>query len=144
MPAKTSNAIATDDGRAIVGGRIGASAFYRNLTSSDVPMSTDPAPVTVPSGTTLPPSAVAAAIVGREVAMLRKRAEELERFLSTPAVGAGGMQLPHVVQAQRDAREELDVVAGEIDRLSNLSDIELRQHAATVESRTDSRGNTVY
>lgn len=131
---------------AVIGGRPGAGEFYGHLTSFGVPLSEDsrrespvharmPRPVTAPAEAPLPLLSVARAKVGHEVTRLRGVEAAIERELGRGAIGASGVPIPHLVERQRAARAELELVRMEIERLNNLDDNQVRQEAFNLGAR---------
>jgi hypothetical protein len=72
----------------------------------------------------LPMVGVARAYAGHEITRLKAQAETLERDLSVPPVGASGQQIPHLVEAQRQASAALEDIRAQIDRFNQMTDEE--------------------
>jgi hypothetical protein len=124
------SAIQTEDGHAVVGGRIGVGTMFRNTNVSGQPRPGAVAPVAAPSAPALPNAHVARQLAGHEVQRLRAQCDGIERSLARGFLGANGMQVPHLIEGQARDREALAEIRGEIDRLENLTDLEARQFAA--------------
>jgi hypothetical protein len=138
--------IQTENGGAVVGGRPGVGTAYDNLTSSHRPLpdesrreapigARNPQPVPVPDGPVLPFSHVAWQFVNRKIQRLKAQAEGIERDLARGVMGASGQQVPYLIEKQTRDREALAEIRAEIGRLSELSDLEVRQFAYELGAR---------
>jgi len=125
-------AIATEDGHAILGGRPAAPEIIQQQQrqASGLPPVGVPAPAPVAEPVAqLPYIHVSRQVAGREIQLLKAKAERIERGLARGVIGASGQVVPHLVQMHADARETLARVRDEIDRLESLTDQEVRQWA---------------
>lgn len=125
-------AIATEDGHAIIGGRLGKGEMYRDRTVSGRPLADDsykqptatarnPQPGALPPGVVLPFAQVARQHAGREVQRLRAVAAGIERELNRPPIGPGGMVIPGAVERQAANRAALAETVAEIERLEAIA-----------------------
>ena len=93
--------------------------------------------------TTTPPASaprlllpsVARRLAGHRIDDLRGQAAKIEQGLSRGPIGASGVQDPYLVQVHRQAREQLQAVQEEIERLSQMDDNEVREWAANERPR---------
>lgn len=128
-------AIPTEDGHAIIGGRVGQSALYDELTVSGRPKGGNAQPVTA-GADPLPSLAVARQVVGREIGRLRSQAEDLERRISAHPGAFQGNANPYlasVVQAHQAMtlgyKIQLEVVRDELAELEALDGHAVQQFA---------------
>jgi hypothetical protein len=129
----------TTRGDTIVGGRPGEGVMYRDTTSWGQPRpgvpGYDPPEPAVPSEPALPMLTVARATVGRHLGLLREQAAGLERDISRGVIGMHGQLVPHLVERQQAAREALEAIHAEIERIEAMDELAVRQLAYSLGAR---------
>jgi hypothetical protein len=120
----------TEDGHAVVGGRTNTTMYESRNSWGKPRPDGGPAKTAVPDpGAQLPGVHVARQIVGREVQRLQAEIDGTERFLARGILGVQGRVVPHLVEQHNEAREGLERLRAEVDRLNGLSGTEAQQFA---------------